>query len=138
MNRSTILSLLLAAVVVVPAAVAGIGPQSNSAQQVTPTTQPQQSAAATNYTQLYVDEQYRSLELKPGESETVSVDVENGEDDAVTITPHLYTPKVGEPPLKEEWVSVSDDELTLDEGQTVTVNATIEIPNDAELGRFTG
>ncbi|MFD1587651.1 hypothetical protein ACFR9U_11700 [Halorientalis brevis] len=138
MNRSTILSLLLAAVVVVPAAVAGIGPQSNSPQQVTPATQPQQSAASTNYTQLYVDEQYRSLDLKPGESETVSVEVENGEDDEVTITPHLYTPKVGEPPIKAEWVSISDEELTLEEGETVTVNATIEIPDDAELGRYTG
>src|SRR6056297_3134325 len=138
MNRSTILSLLLAAVVVVPAAVAGIGPQSNSAQQVTSTTQPQQSAAATNYTQFYVEGQYRSLELKPGESETVSVDVENGEDEAITINPHLYTHTLGELPINEEWVSISDEELTLEEGETKTVDATVEIPEDADLGRYSG
>ena len=138
MNRSTILSLLLAAVVIVPAAVAGIGPQSNSAQQAPVDSGSQQSTDPANYTQLYVDEQYRSLDLKPGESETVSVEVENGEDESVTITPHLYTHNVGEPPVKDEWVDIGDEERTLEAGETVTVNATVEIPDDAELGRYTG
>lgn len=138
MNRGTILSLLLAAVVILPAAAAGVGQQMDSSQQTRAEATTQQAAAQSNYTQLYVEDQYRSLELKPGESETVSVDVENGEDEPVTIRPHLFAPGVGEPPIEDDWVTISDTELRLDEGETVTVNVTVEIPEDAELGRYNG
>jgi Tfp pilus assembly protein PilV len=138
MKRSTSLSLLLAAVVILPAAAAGIGQQMDSSQQTRTEAGSQQASAQSDYTQLYVEDQYRSLELKPGQSETVSVDVENGEDRSVTIRPHLFAPGVGEPPIKDDWVSISDTEITLDERETVTVNATVEIPEDAELGRYNG
>jgi len=138
MNRSTILPLLLAVVLLVPVAAAGVTPQTNSSQPASADVSSQQNDSPTNYTQLYVEEQYRSLELKPGESETVSVDVENGEDKAITIKPHLYTHTLGEPPINEEWVSISDEELTLEKGETKTVDATVEIPEDADLGRYSG
>ena len=136
MHRSTTLSLLLVAALMLPVAAAGVGQQMDSSQQTADGTQ--QAGEQSNYTQLYVTDQYRSLELKPGESETVSVDVENGEDEPVTITPQLYTPEVGQPPVQDDWVTISDDDITLDPEETVTVDATVAIPEDAELGSYTG
>ncbi len=130
MNRSTILSLLLAAAVIVPAAAAGIGSQSKRTQTADAASS-DITQTASNYTQLYVEEQYRSLELKPGESDTVSIEVENGEDEAVTITPHLYTPKVGSQPIKQDWVSISEDEVTLAAGQLPTTEV-VGLPVDIQ------
>lgn len=146
-------SLLMLAVVVgliAPAAGASFGPQSDSPQPL-----PQQStavatatasadsgggepASAANYTRLYLDDGYRHLELKPGESETIEVTVENGEDEAVTLSPHLVLPKVRDRPVETDWVTIKDDELTVEAGAERTVTATVEIPEDASLGRYQG
>jgi hypothetical protein len=94
------------------------------------------NGTSTNYTRLYVDDEYRRLELKPGESETFEVTVENGEDGPVEITPGLFVPKVGERPVKKGWVSIDPGQATLEADAERTVTVTVSVPDDAELGRY--
>ncbi|MEF8842153.1 MAG: hypothetical protein V5A62_11090 [Haloarculaceae archaeon] len=92
----------------------------------------------TNYTRLYVEDEYRRLDLKPGESETFEVTVENGEDDPVELAPGLFLPKVGDRPVEEGWVSIEPGQTTLDAGAETTVTVTVNVPEDAELGEYRG
>lgn len=92
----------------------------------------------TNYTRLYVEDGYRRLELKPGESETFNVTVENGEEDSIEITPALFLPKVGDRPVEQGWVTVEPTRTTLEPDAERTVAVTVEVPEDAELGEYRG
>jgi len=92
----------------------------------------------TNYTRLYVEDEYRRLELKPGESETFEVTVENGEDGPLEVTPGLFLPKVGDRPVEKGWVSIEPTGTTLDAGAEETVSVTVSVPEDAELGEYRG
>ena len=96
------------------------------------------NGSAVNYTRLYVEDGYRRVELKPGESETFNVTVENGEEDPVEITPGLFVPKVGDRPVEKGWVTVEPGEATLEPDAERTVSVTIEVPEDAELGDYRG
>ena len=92
-----------------------------------------------NYTRLYISDQYRNLRLKPGESDTVSVTVENGEDEAVDLSPRLATPPTrSQPPLNAEWVSIEADDTTLDAEESRSFDVTVEVPDDAEIGQYGG
>ena len=92
-----------------------------------------------NYTRLYIDDGYRNLELKPGKSETVTVTVENGEDEAVDISPRIATPPTrSQPPVEADWVSIDGGETTLDAGESVEVDITVDVPDDAEIGDYSG
>lgn len=94
--------------------------------------------ASANYTRLYVDDEYHRLELKPGESESFEVTVENGEDGPVEITPGLFLPRVGDRPVEESWVSIEPGEATLEADAERTVTVTVSVPEDAELGQYRG
>lgn len=96
------------------------------------------NAASANYTRLYVEDEYRRLDLKPGESETFEVTVENGEDDPVEITPGLFLPRVGDRPVEAEWVSIEPGRATLEADAERTVTVTVTVPEDAELGEYRG
>ena len=92
-----------------------------------------------NYTRLYIDEGYRNLELKPGESDTVTVSVENGEDEAVDIAPRIATPPTrSQPPVEPDWVSIERGETTLDAGESTEVEIAVDVPDDAEIGDYRG
>ncbi|WP_353633557.1 hypothetical protein ABSL23_09585 [Halobacterium sp. NMX12-1] len=145
MNARTITAVAVAAVLVVSAAGATAFAQPNSpaADSTAPAADTdadaaQQSDGATNYTRLYVDEQYRSLRLKPGESDTVTITVENGEDEAVTISPHLFVPPRGERPVKESWVSIGSSDLEIGAGEERQFEVTVSVPEGAELNRYGG
>jgi hypothetical protein len=133
MERTRVLALVLVAVLLTPAVTTALGAQSDSGATTTPTNA---SDERTEYTRLYVDDQYRSVELKPGESETVNVTVENGENESVTLSPHLYLPPVGERPVERSWVTIEGDEPTLDAGEERTFAVTVEVPDDAEISRY--
>jgi hypothetical protein len=45
---------------------------------------------------------------------------------------------VGQRPVEADWVSVDTDGLTLAPGESATVNATVAVPEDAELARYAG
>ena len=92
-----------------------------------------------NYTRLYIEDRYRDLRLKPGESDTVSVTVENGEDEPVDLSPRLATAPVrSQPPVSSEWVSIDDDDTTLGPDESRTFEVTIDVPEDAEIGDYSG
>jgi hypothetical protein len=97
-----------------------------------------ENGTATNYTRLYVEDEYRSLELKPGESETFNVTVENGEDRSLEITPSLFVPQVGERPVETGWVTIQPGQATLEADAERTVAVTVTVPEDAELGEYRG
>ncbi|MFB6183731.1 MAG: hypothetical protein ABEI96_04180 [Haloarculaceae archaeon] len=96
------------------------------------------SSSTTNYTRLYVSDRYHSVELEPGESDSFTVTVENGEDDPVTLSPHIVVPRVGERPVETSWVTVQLDDATLAAGAEREVTVEIDVPQSAELGRYHG
>ena len=92
----------------------------------------------TNYTRLYVEDEYRRLELKPGESESFEVTVENGEEGPIEITPGLFVPKVGDRPVEKGWITIEPGQATLEADAERTVTVTVNVPEDAELGDYRG
>jgi hypothetical protein len=92
----------------------------------------------TNYTRLYVEDEYRRLELKPGESESFEVTVENGEAGPIEITPGLFVPKVGDRPVEKGWITIEPGQATLEADAERTVTVTVNVPEDAELGDYRG
>lgn len=115
-----------------------LGGDSNEAVPSSATQSDDGNATDTNYTRLYVDDEYRHLELKPGESETFEVTVENGEDDPVEITPGLFLPRVGDRPVEEGWITIEPGQSTLEPDAEQTVTVTVSVPEDAELGEYRG
>ncbi|MFB6270848.1 MAG: hypothetical protein ABEH83_12960 [Halobacterium sp.] len=139
MNTRTIVALTLAAMLVVPAAGVAANTQSHSpATEDAALAQETPEDGERNYTRLYVDEQYRHVRLKPGESKTITISVENGEDEAVELSPHLFVPPRGERPIKKDWVSVESDDLTLEAGETRELDVTVSVPEDASINRYGG
>jgi hypothetical protein len=96
------------------------------------------NGSEANYTRLYVEDGYRRLELKPGESETFNVTVENGEESSIEITPGLFVPKVGDRPVEAGWVTVEPGQTTLEPDAERTVTVSVAVPDDAELGEYRG
>ncbi|MFC7132382.1 MULTISPECIES: NEW3 domain-containing protein [Salinibaculum] len=144
MKRNHILTALLVVALVAPAASAAttqVQPQADTPDAAATTgeaSSSQSGQAPTNYTRLYVEDNYRSLELKPGEETSFDVTVANEDEEAVTINPHLYVPPVGQQPVKSEWVSFSEDEVTLESGGETTITVDISVPEDADLGNYHG
>ncbi len=94
---------------------------------------------ADNYTRLYVEDGYRNVELKPGESETVTVSIENGEEEAVDVSPRVATPPTrSQPPVESSWVSIESDDTSLEAGESREFEITVDVPNDAEIGDYSG
>lgn len=138
-NRTLILIAL-----VVAGAVAATGAVTATTGSTATATETGTAAGGTtpdigNYTRLYVDDSYRNLELKPGESDTVTVTVENGESEAVDISPRIATPPTrNRPPVAAEWVSIDGGDTTLDAGETAEVDITVDVPENADIGDYTG
>lgn len=91
----------------------------------------------TNYTRLYVDARESYLDLKPGQSGTFTVTVENGEDEAVDVNPHLFTSPTDRNPLEASWVDISGPD-SIEAGAEVEYEVSISIPEDAEIARYSG
>jgi hypothetical protein len=92
-----------------------------------------------NYTRLYIEDRYRDLRLKPGESDTVSVTVENGESEAIDLSPRLATSPVrSQPPVSSGWVSIDADDTTLGADESRTFEVTVDVPENAEIGDYSG
>jgi hypothetical protein len=94
-------------------------------------------AASSNYTKLYVESDYDHPDLKPGESTEFTVTVTNREDSEVELDPHVYVPPVGENLIEESWVSI-DGESTVAAGEETEFTVSISVPDDAEMGRYSG
>jgi len=138
MRKQTILALFLAAALAVPAAAAAPTPTAQTATaDAGGSSSASDAASATNYTSLYVDAEGTNLDLKPGESDSFSLTVENGDESAVSLSPHLYVPPVGENLLKAEWVSI-DGDTELDDGEETSLDVTVSVPESAELGHYRG
>ncbi|MFW5977781.1 MAG: NEW3 domain-containing protein [Halohasta sp.] len=92
-----------------------------------------------NYTRLYVEDGYRNVELKPGESDTVTVTVENGEDEAVELSPEVVSPPGrNQQPVESSWISIDTDDTTLEAGESREFEITVDVPDDAEIGDYSG
>jgi hypothetical protein len=95
--------------------------------------------SAEEYVRLYIEDEYRHLELKPGESETFSVTIENGDETDVEITPDVFVPELGnQRPVKPDWVTIEPGDVTLEPDEEETFDVTVDVPEDAELARYQG
>lgn len=142
MKKRTILTLVLVVGMLVPATGAAMTAQTDSTPNTPPVAsedeQSSDTSTETNYTRLYVDDRHQSLELKPGESDSFTVTVENGEEEEVDLSPSVYVPPRGERPVDPDWVSVGDGDTTLDPGEEREFEVTVSVPDDAELNRYGG
>lgn len=92
---------------------------------------------AANYTRLYIDAERPSLRLKPGESDAYTVEVENGDDEPVSLDPHVYRPPTGGPVVEADWVTIDGPER-LAPGEEGEFTVRVSVPGDAEIGRYSG
>lgn len=142
MNTRTLVTLLLVVGMLVPAAGAAVNAQTDStgSQTASGTASSQDSVASgdANYTRLYFDDRYKRLELQPGESDSITVTIENGEDGPVTVSPRVYIPPRGERPIEKDWVSIEDGETTLAAGEEREFEITVTVPKDTELNSYGG
>lgn len=90
-----------------------------------------------NYTRLYVDAERPYLRLEPGESDEYTVTVENGDDHAVDLDPHVNVPPTGGPVIEASWVTI-DGPDRLDAGEEGEFTVSVDVPDDAEIGRYSG
>ena len=138
MKKRTLILITLVAVGAV-AATGVITATTQSTATTTVETSDASTPAPGNFTQLYVDEGYQRVELKPGASDTVTVSVENGEDEAVDLSPRVVTlPTRTQPPVEASWVSIDADDTTLDAGESKEFEITVDVPDDAEIGDYRG
>lgn len=140
MNTRTLLSLLLVVGMVVSTAGGTALAQADSTATASgnSVTQADDSQQNTNYTRLYIEDRHEHLELKPGETESVTITVENGEDESVNLSPQVVVPPRGQPPIEESWVTFEDGDTTLAAGETRDFEVTISVPDDAEIRRYGG
>jgi len=135
---------LMVITLVVVGAVAATGVVAATTQNSATTTTVQTDSSVdspdpANYTRLYVDDGHQRVELKPGESDTVTASVENGESEAVELSPQLVTlPARNQPPVEQSWVSIDPADTTLDAGESREFEITVDVPNDAEIGDYRG
>jgi hypothetical protein len=90
-----------------------------------------------NYTRLYVDAQESYLDLKPGESDTFTVVVENGEDEAVDVNPHVFTSPTDRNPIESSWVEI-DGPDSIEAGEEAEYEVSVSVPEDTEIARYSG
>lgn len=136
--KRVILIALLVALASVPAA-AAVAPADGATEAPVPAVNDavstEQNDDATNYTRLYVDARDSYLDLKPGQSETFTVVVENGEDEAVDVNPHLFTSPTDRNPIEESWVEI-DGPDTIEAGEEVEYEVSVEVPENTEIARY--
>ena len=136
MKRVTLVTILVVlASMPVAAAVAPAGGAATTAAVAQTTTDSGESE--TNFTRLYVDARESYLDLKPGESGTFTVTVENGEDEAVDVNPHLFTSPAERNPLEESWVDISGPD-SIDAGEEAEYEVSVSVPEDASIARYSG
>jgi len=160
MNTRKILTLLVVVGLIVPAATAATTAQTDSSPNQA---QPQAASGGgsdggtattsggsasggsasdagsdANYTRLYIDDRHQHLELKPGETESFTVTVENGEDEPVDVSPRVHIPPRGERPIEKSWVTLEDGNTTLDAGEEREFEVTVSIPEGTELNQYGG
>jgi hypothetical protein len=144
MKLRNLLTVALVALLVAPAATAYVPVDSTPTQQGEPAAvatdgqSSSETAAAQerNYTRLYIEEGYRSSEVKPGESTTFNVTVGNSEDESVELDPHVVLPQVRGRPLAKSWVGIESADTTLEAGEERTFTVNVSVPSDADLGEY--
>lgn len=136
----TLLSLVLAVVVVTATGGMTAMAQTNGATTTTERTAAESETVqqTENYTRLYIEDQHKHLELQPGETDSVTVTVENGDDKAVDLSPHAVVSPRGQPLIEESWLTIEADNTTVAAGETHEFNVTISVPDDAEIRRYGG
>lgn len=146
MRSRTALSVLLIITVLAPAAGASVVPASqplSAWSQTTATahgggsdTTASDTTEMANYTQLYIDDRYSHLRLEPGETDSVTVTVENADDEAVTIAPRLVRLDPRARPIEDGWATIDAAETSLAPDEEVEVTVTVAVPEGAHLGEY--
>jgi hypothetical protein len=148
--KRVILIAFLVALAAVPVATA-VAPTDGGAQAAVPQSNNVQSTATgsdsgsasgsddtkQNYTRLYVDARNSYLDLKPGQSETFTVTVESGEDEAIDVNPHLFTSPADRNRIESSWVEI-DGPDTIEAGAEAEYEVSVAVPEEAEIARYSG
>jgi hypothetical protein len=132
---------LLAVSLLAPTAAAATTPADSA--PTTPVDSTVASTVATNESsdqvRLYIESNYPQLEVKPGGTDSFTITVQNGDDHAVDLTPHVFVPEMGTGRLvKPEWVTIEPGDVTLDPDEERTFDVTVDVPDGADLARYSG
>lgn len=95
-----------------------------------------ESGDDANYTRLYVEDRYKHLRLKPGETDSVTVTVENVDEEEVEIDLQVVAAHPGARPIPEEWVTIDASKTTLAPDEEVEITVEMVVPEDADVGGY--
>lgn len=89
-----------------------------------------------NFTRLYVEDRHIRLRLKPGESDTATITVENVDDEEATLDPHVSEATHRGRPIPDEWLTISSTSSTLAPEEEAEITVSVSVPEDVELGDY--
>lgn len=90
------------------------------------------------FTKIKIDPGYSHLQLEPGESEKITVTVTNREDEAITSSPDIVMSPYSENFFEEEWLTITPETADIKPGSSQEFVIEIDIPEDADLGYYSG
>lgn len=88
------------------------------------------------FEKISVDPAYQYLELKPGDSENFTVNVENNDNKTIALNPRLIIIPYTEKYINESWVSISPSAKDLKPGEEKEFEVEVNVPEDADLGNY--
>ena len=124
----------LAVLVVVMVAAVPVG---SAATPLLGASGPADAPTAQDTTDLEIDPPRSSLELEPGESDSVEITIQNDDEATAELDPAYLELDQAPEQIPEEWVSI-DAPDSVESGESATATVTVSVPDDAEANRMFG
>jgi hypothetical protein len=88
------------------------------------------------FDKIKVDPAYKYLQLKPGDSESFTVTVENNDNKTIELKPRTLITPYTENFINESWISINPSEKALKPGEKEEFEVKVSIPKDANVGSY--
>ncbi len=90
-----------------------------------------------DFTKLQVNPGYSNMQIKPGNSDEVTVTVTNRDNETITAAPFVSIPPYSENLFEESWVTITpvSADIAPDAKQEFVIK--VNIPQDADIGHYT-
>ena len=88
------------------------------------------------FEKIKVDPAYKYLQLKPGDSDSFTVRVENNDNKTIGLKPRILITPYTENFINESWISISPSERSLKPGEKEEFEVKVSIPKDAKIGNY--
>jgi hypothetical protein len=88
------------------------------------------------FTKLQISPSYSNMELKPGESDDITVKVTNKDNITVSLDPIIVEDPYSEYFIDEDWIDITPSSIELEPEAEIEFTIRVEIPEDAECGYY--